>query len=227
MSNRPHERLCEGDSTEYEIHPTRYEFAPNCIWTFKVPDYENLNRRLLHLIQKERELSPESRKCAGREMWQSQRQVGEDPPVKDLFKSIFRVAYDIAEFLRWDIKGCQPACQVCWANIHPPGSYHTRHIHPATVHLSGVYYVYAPENCGNILFHDLPRFLGLWGAAPSLLEPNYHNISQFPVKPEAGLCVLFPAYIMHEVETNRSQEDRVGIAFNINFEQRLNLNISH
>ena len=210
MSNTP--------QAAYQIEPTRYEFAPNCVWAFKVPEHEELNRRLSHLIRTEREACPESRECAGREMWQGQRQVGEDPPVTDLFRSIFRVADQIADFLKWDVEGRNPVCKVCWANIHPAGSYHTRHIHPATIHLSGVYYVEAPPNCGDIVFHDLPRFLGLWGTAPRTLEPTSHNVSKFSVKPEAGLCVLFPAYIMHEVETNRSEGDRVGIAFNINFE---------
>jgi uncharacterized protein (TIGR02466 family) len=200
------------------IDVQRHDFAPNCIWTFKINSYEQLNERLLQLIENERRATPDTRQCAGREMWQSQRQVGEDPPVKELFEQIYQVAHQVAEFLRWDIANLAPVLKVCWANVHPPGSYHTRHIHPATTHLSGVYYIQAPENCGDIVFHDLPRFLGLWGAAPKPLELTYHNASSFPVRPEDGLCVLFPGYVMHEVATNRSEGDRVGIAFNINFE---------
>jgi uncharacterized protein (TIGR02466 family) len=200
------------------IDVKRHDFAPNCIWTFKIRGYDLLNERLLLLIANERRATPDSRQCAGREMWQSQRQVGADPPVKELFEQIFQVAYDVASFLRWDVANCTPVCKVCWANVHPPGSYHTRHIHPATTHLSGVYYIQAPEHCGDIVFHDLPRFLGLWGAAPKPLELTYYNASSFPVRPEEGLCVLFPGYVMHEVETNRSESDRIGIAFNINFE---------
>src|SRR5213593_4879839 len=86
----------------------QHEFAPNCIWTFKAADYHALNVRLLKLIEDERQRSPESRECAGREMWQSQRQVTEDEPVKEIFESIFRGACDIAEFLRWDIAGRRP-----------------------------------------------------------------------------------------------------------------------
>ncbi len=202
-----------------DVSMTRHDFAPNCIWTFKVPNYESLNDRLLLMIENERNLFPESRACAGREMWQSQRPVMEEEPVKEVFKSIFRASCDIAEFLRWDVKNCEPVCKVCWANVHPTGSYHTRHIHPATIHLSGVYYIKTPKGCGNIVFHDLARFLGLWGAAPKALEPNYHNLFKLSVEPEEGLCVLFPGYVMHEVETNRSEDDRVGLAFNINFEE--------
>jgi uncharacterized protein (TIGR02466 family) len=196
----------------------RHDFAPNCVWTFKLPDDEGLNERLLQLIENERGAFPQSRECAGREMWQSQRQVTEEEPVKEVFETIFRGAYHIADFLRWDIASCKPIVKVCWANIHPTGSYHTRHIHPASVHLSGVYYIKTSKDCGNIVFHDLARFLGLWGAAPNTLEPTNHNRSRFSVEPEDGLCVLFPGYIMHEVETNRSEADRVGLAFNINFE---------
>ena len=195
----------------------RQDFAPNSVWTFKVPDYDRVNESLLRLIESERLASPEPRECEGREMWQSRRYVGDDRSVKKVLKPIFHVARHIAEFLKWDIAGRRPVCKVCWANIHPKGSYHTRHIHPATIHLSGVYYIQAPENCGNIIFHDLPRFLGLW-AAPETLELTDHNAFSLSVKPEPGLCVLFPGYLMHEVETNRSDDDRVGIAFNINFE---------
>lgn len=196
----------------------RQDFAPNCVWTFKAPRYESLNQRLLSLIEKERRSTPNSRECEGREMWQSQRYVGDDPPVKKVFETIFQVARDVAEFLKWDVTDRTPACTVCWANVHPKGSYHTRHIHPATIHLSGVYYIQAPENCGDIVFHDLSRFLGLWGNVPETLEQTNHNACSLAVKPEAGLCVLFPGYLMHEVETNRSEEDRIGLAFNINFE---------
>src|SRR4030095_6778357 len=155
----------------------RHDFAPNCVWTFKLPDHLELNQRLLQLIEDERRTSPESRECAGREMWQSRRQVTEDEPVKEVSKTIFRNACHIADFLRWDIVSCAPVVKVCWANIHPTGSYHTRHIHPASVHLSGVYYIKTSKDCGNIVFHDLPRFLGLWGAAPKTLDPTNYNQS--------------------------------------------------
>ena len=210
----------EGGGPMSEIAMIRHDFAPNCVWTFTLPDHREVNRRLLRLIEAERRASPESRECAGREMWQSSRQVTEDEPVREVFKTIFEHAYYIADFLRWDIAGCKPVVKVCWANIHPTGSYHTRHIHPASVHLSGVYYIKTSRNCGNIVFHDLARFLGLWGAAPKTLEPTNYNQSRFSVEPEDGLGLLFPGYIMHEVETNRSEEDRVGLAFNINFEQQ-------
>jgi len=214
----PHPEAAPAAAEPAPVPAQRHDFAPNCIWTFTVPGHAALNPRLLALIEAERRLSPLSRDCAGRDMWQSSRSVAGEPPVCELFQSIFRVAADVAGFLRWDVRGRRPVCEVCWANVHPPGSYHTRHIHPATVQLSGVYYVQAPAGCGDIVFHDLARFLGLWAAAPATAEPTLYNRPSFAVAPQAGLGVLFPAYVMHEVETNRSDGDRVGIAFNVNFE---------
>lgn len=200
------------------IASERHEFAPNCVWQFEVPDHEALDQRLLALIEAERAATPESRECAGRQLWQSQRPVQDDPPVRELMRSVFAVARDIAGFYRWDLRGRAPVCTVCWANVHYRGSYHTRHIHPATVQLSGTYYVHAPPGCGDLVFHDLPQFLGLWGAIPPRLEATPHNMAQLRVSPRAGLCVLFPAHLMHEVEANVTDGDRVGLAFNINFE---------
>ena len=38
-----------------------------------------------------------------------------------------------------------------WANINPPGGYNMPHIHPNS-HFSGVYYIKAPKDSGNISF---------------------------------------------------------------------------
>ena len=199
--------------------PTRIDFAPNSIWTFKLPNYEALNRELTNLIHTEYERDPESRECAGRNLWQGKRQVTDEPSVQKMFAPIFGVAKQIAAFLQWDVSERAPKVQVCWANIHGQGAYHTRHIHPATEHLSGVYYVEAPPECGDIVFHDLARFLGLWGAVPPTLETTAHNRSKYAISPQPGLCVLFPAYLMHEVELNSCGKNRLGLAFNINFEK--------
>ena len=42
-----------------------------------------------------------------------------------------------------------------WANINPPGGYNRPHIHPNS-HFSGVYYIKATKDSGDIVFND-PR----------------------------------------------------------------------
>src|SRR5438132_13669667 len=110
MERKTTKRGREPNPGKNTVKFTRHDFAPSCIWTFKVPGHEILNQRLLVLIENERRKSPESRECEGREMWQSQRSVGADPPVKELFETIFRMARDAADFLRWDVAGRTPVC---------------------------------------------------------------------------------------------------------------------
>ena len=42
-----------------------------------------------------------------------------------------------------------------WANINPPGGMNRAHQHPNSL-WSGVYYIKAPKNCGNLKIDD-PR----------------------------------------------------------------------
>ena len=38
----------------------------------------------------------------------------------------------------------------------------------------------------------------------------------FSIEPKEGLLVLFPSYLYHSVDLNRSGEERIVISFNIN-----------
>ena len=51
---------------------------------------------------------------------------------------------------------------------------------------------------------------------PKVENPNNLNTNIVSIKPEEGLLVLFPSYLHHSVDVNRSNEDRIVISFNIN-----------
>ena len=40
----------------------------------------------------------------------------------------------------------------------------------------------------------------------------YHNYSFIP---NEGLLVLFPSHLQHDVEVNKSDEDRISVSFNL------------
>ncbi|MBK1706525.1 putative 2OG-Fe(II) oxygenase [Halochromatium glycolicum] len=83
-----------------------------------------------------------------------------------------------------------------WLNAMQPGQTTSRHHHEEHDELfSGVYYVSAPEQAGDILFHDPPF--------------------ETRVSPQPGMTLLFPPALEHSVETNRSSTQRLSIAFNI------------
>ena len=57
----------------------------------------------------------------------------------------------------------EPIIGNMWANINPPGGYNRPHLHPNS-HFSGVYYIKAPENSGQIVFNE-PRSWSTYGYA--------------------------------------------------------------
>lgn len=83
-----------------------------------------------------------------------------------------------------------------WVNAMQPGQSTSLHRHEENDELcSGVYYVSAPENAGDILFHQMPF--------------------ETRVTPRAGLMLLFCPALDHSVEVNHSDVQRLSIAFNI------------
>ena len=102
----------------------------------------------------------------------------------------------------------------CWANINPKGAFHMPHHHPNNF-LSGVYYLKTQAGADSITFHD-PR------PAVETIAPHFRAINRFnalehaiPVK--TGRLVLFPAWLVHSVRANTSDEVRISISFNIQF----------
>lgn len=82
-----------------------------------------------------------------------------------------------------------------WFNEMPPGHNTSLHTHEEDDELlSAVYYVTAPQNGGRLLLHD--------------------DEAEIAVTPRAGLLVLFPPDLPHEVEVNASDQTRLSVAFN-------------
>ena len=83
-----------------------------------------------------------------------------------------------------------------WLNAMEPAQSTSRHSHDENNELlSGVYYVTAPRDSGDVVFHD--------------------DGSKTRICPLAGLMLLFPPDLPHSVEPNMSDDLRLSIAFNI------------
>ena len=113
----------------------------------------------------------------------------------------------------------RPACQNMWANVNPGGGYNRSHTHPGSL-WSGVYYVQAPPECGRVVFQD-PRvqaqvILPFTEQATNLSVEQWSEVYHQPIE---GRLILFPSWLRHEVESNRSAlnspvGDRISISFN-------------
>ncbi len=83
----------------------------------------------------------------------------------------------------------------CWFNAMPPGHSTTLHTHEEEDELlSAVYYIHTPANCGRLVLH--------------------HDQTMTFIEPRAGLLVVFPPGLPHEVERNDSEQTRLSVAFN-------------
>jgi uncharacterized protein (TIGR02466 family) len=106
--------------------------------------------------------------------------------------------------LRFELKGLD--IKESWINLYPKYAYQNYHLHSFS-DISGSYYFATNEEDGDLKFK-----------APS----SASRYSKFPVdpsevvyKPEVGKLILFPSYLEHAVLMNKTDHQRVSVAFNI------------
>ncbi len=101
-----------------------------------------------------------------------------------------------------------------WVHVGPTGSMRGPHDHAGSF-WSGTYYVAVPaaaegdEQSGAIEFVD-PR--GSIGTNALIRTP--FTEPRFIVRPVAGSLLLWPSFLKHWAHPNRSEEERVTVAFN-------------
>lgn len=142
----------------------------------------------------------------------------DNPAVEWLKQCIHKSALDYCQRagmdypLTWSVQG--------WANINRSGDYHDPHNHPYA-YLSGTYYVRVPQakvlsrnradvRPGCITFYD-PR--GSVNMTAIKQDPQVEP--EFTVTPRPGMILLWPAFLMHFVHPNLSQQPRISLSFNL------------
>ena len=105
--------------------------------------------------------------------------------------------------------------QNIWININTPGSYNHLHNHAGSI-LSGVYYVKATPEQGNIFFErgdNAEYFL------PPMQNPNYFTSTATTYKAMTDAVYIFPGWLKHSVQPNLTKEDRISVSFNYGVKQ--------
>jgi uncharacterized protein (TIGR02466 family) len=145
--------------------------------------------------------------------WQSGHELHTMDEFRPLISCICRAVEQVLEFLRVR----SPTFEVtgCWANVNCPGAAHTMHAHPNNF-LSGVYYVQVQEGADTINFHDPRPQAAIM--RPPVTELTAYNTDQVVVNVRNGTLLLFPAWLPHSVDANRSDRKRISISFNVMFE---------
>ena len=101
-----------------------------------------------------------------------------------------------------------------FCNINPPGAVHVPHVHQGD--FTGVYYLQAPKDCGMLGIlnpHQCPNTARMTSMFAGVkLEQK--------IVPTVGTGYFFPTHLVHYVEENLSQSDRISLSYNINVEPK-------
>ena len=100
-----------------------------------------------------------------------------------------------------------------WANINPPGSMNNPHIHPNSL-FSGVYYIKSQQQSGRLKIYD-PR-PGVQTIMPIRKpgNPGKDLWREAYIDPIPGRIIMFPSWLWHSVEENKSNDIRISVSFN-------------
>ncbi len=145
--------------------------------------------------------------------WQSSHGLHRDEALAELMGAINQEVRDVLMFLKADEAQCRVTG--CWANVHAPGGFHAMHSHPNNF-LSGVYYVQSQAGADTINFHDPRPQTAIM--RPPVTALTAYNTDQVVVQVAPGTLLLFPAWLPHSVDRNRSTEQRISVSFNVMFD---------
>jgi len=184
---------------------------PTVVWSTLFDDRESFNATLLEQIYRLRDQDPAGVENTNVRGWQSPNNVQNLPEFEPLNLRILQACQRIAESQHFhpDLVLQHEA----WININPPGASNKIHFH-ANCHFSGIYYIsLKPPECGSIFFRD-PRVASRMLTYPTT-QPTEFTSDEVRMDPEAGRMYVFPGWLEQGVEENRSDQDRVSIAFNV------------
>jgi len=142
--------------------------------------------------------------------WHSTTDMGQKPEYQQLVTELLRMQKEIYENENIDRHA---TLGNMWANINPPGGMNQPHIHPNAL-FSGVYYVKSSPNCGRLKVMD-PR-PGIQFTMPVRKpgDPGKDMWRDVNIEPVVGRIIMFPAWLWHSVEENKSNDIRISVSFN-------------
>ena len=144
--------------------------------------------------------------------WQSGHGLHKSERLRGLISCIDAAVDAVLAFL--SIENREVSITGCWANVNAPGAAHRMHAHPNNF-LSGAYYVQVPDGGNTVNFHDPRAQTAL--IRPPVSELTAYNTDQVVVGVSAGTLLVFPAWLLHSVDANGSDQERISVSFNVMF----------
>ena len=183
---------------------------PVPVHQFDVNGFSEVQDELIDYVYKMREKDPVGHTISNRRGWQSScfSLENEDDILQNFLTNCLSEFPPIEKSIKLFVSA--------WININPPEAFNMKHNHP-TSDLSGVLWIKAPQDCGDIIFES-PCSFATHQEIDSYTEDfkknnNYFHNYYFP--PTEGRIIVFPSHLEHFVDFNKSNEDRISVSFNI------------
>ena len=187
-------------------------FFPTPVWALQLDNFKNINEEMFKYIKDHQNKDLIGINKSNIKGWHSKDFDLNDNAPQNFISFILSHIEQVMVDMNWDKQKQAAKINNMWAIINTGGSANLRHQHGNST-ISGAYYVRAPENCGDIIFYD-PRPAPVY-SYPNAISPNTLNAQVNGISPKEGALVLFPSYLDHSVNENKSASERIVISFNI------------
>ena len=185
---------------------------PQPIFKYQIDNYKKINEELIKYIYGLHNNDNVGVKKSNINGWHSKPFDLKDDIPNKFYSHINNYIKDVFNKYGWEYNNTKVVCTSMWAIINKKGNFNIEHTHPNN-YLSAAYYVKAPKNCGNFKATN-PNILNRHIRAKAE-QANELNSNSASIKINEGDLIIFPAYLPHSVDENRSDEDRVIVSFNI------------
>jgi len=102
-----------------------------------------------------------------------------------------------------------------WCNVHPPGGSTLEHRHNGIL-VAAVYYLQKPKESGNLLVRNP---MEMYKCNDPIDIEEWDSYIWQSVEVKTGDLLIFPGWLLHKTEVNKSKEDRYVISWNIRSER--------
>ena len=185
---------------------------PTPVWTINLDNYKEINEQMYNYIKSNQTNDEIGISKSNVKGWHSKDFNLSEKDPQNFITFILPAIEKVMNDMGWDKEKQTAKISNMWAIINTGGAANLRHQHGNST-ISGAYYVKAPNNCGDIVFYD-PRPAPIY-SYPNVTKVNFLNAQVNGISPKEGALILFPSFLDHSVNENKSNKERIVISFNI------------
>ena len=191
-----------------EFHVKNHTLFPTYVWETQITGVDN--ESILEYIHNKENQDPAGVRRSNVGGWHSHPyEMGDVPP--ECFKELMRDCTDFVNDYCSEYTGVNKLyVGNYWFITNKKYDYNNQHHHLGSF-LSCAYYVKAPRKSGNIILYRDDHGEYYFGSKVGVSD--YTTIAK-AFEPKEGMLLVFPSWLLHSVEQNLSDEDRVVLSIN-------------